>query len=194
MSRYQNPKFLEPMTLLEGLEGGEEVAPTTIDDTACLQETDRAPPTSAKVNKMCKKLNRSMAMGSGAMGAHLKRNPTCGKAGIKENYSWVHPCLIIKGDETTGKQIVVAIWVTCRLCKFKSLDCKAYRMKKKPGNCLSWTECIKHMENIHYFLDQKDLEETLADLRVHWDSLEESMARKRRIETEYQGQSTSGPR
>ena len=48
------------------LEGGEEVAPTTSDDIAYLQETDKAPPTLAKVNKMCKKFNLSIAMGSGA--------------------------------------------------------------------------------------------------------------------------------
>ena len=122
------------------LEGGEEVARTTADDTAWLQETDRAPPTRAKVNKMCKKFSRSMAMGSGAMGAPPKRNPKRRKAGIKENYSWVNPCFIIKENKvtckTTGKQIVVAIWATCRLCKFKSPDCRAYGVKTKPRNCL----------------------------------------------------------
>ena len=135
------------------LEGGEEVATTTADDTACLQETDRAPPNRVKVNKMCKKFSRSMAMGSGATGAPLKRNPKCRKAGIKENYSWVHPCFIIKEDKvtckTTGKQIVVAIWAICKLCKFKSPDCRAYGVKTKPGNCPSWTGCIKHVDNIH---------------------------------------------
>ena len=63
-------------------------------------------------------------------------------------------------------------------------------MKTKPSNCPSWTECIKHMEDIHYLLDQKDLEEALADPKAHWDSLEESKARKRGIEIWYQGQST----
>ena len=63
-------------------------------------------------------------------------------------------------------------------------------MKTKPGNCPSWTRCIKHVENIHYFLDQKDLEKALADPRAHWDSLEESKARKCGIETRYRGQST----
>ena len=46
------------------------------------------------------------------------------------------------------------------------------------------------MENIHYLLDPKDLEEALADRKAHWDNLEESKARKRGIETRYQGQST----
>ena len=91
--------------------------------------------------------------------------------------------------KTTGKQIVVAIWAICRLCKFKSPDCRAYGVKTKPSNCPSWTGCIKHVENIHYLLDQKDLEEALADPKAHWDCLEESKARKRGIETRYQGQS-----
>ena len=47
----------------------------------------------------------------------------------------------------------------------------------------------QHMENIHYLLDQKDLEEALAYPKAHWDSLEENKARKREIETRYQGQS-----
>ena len=80
------------------LEGGEEVAPTTADDITCLQEMDRAPPTHAKVNKMCKKFSRSIAMGSGEKGAPPKRNLKHWKAGIKENYIWVHPCFIITED------------------------------------------------------------------------------------------------
>ena len=135
-----------------------------------------------------------MVMGSGATGAPPKSNPTHRKAGIKKNYSWVDPCFIIKEDKVTckmtGKQIVVVIWATCRLCKFKSPDCRAYGMKTKPGNCPLWTECIKHVENIHYLLDQKDLEEVLADPKARWDILEESKARKRGIETRYHGQST----
>ena len=51
-------------------------------------------------------------------------------------------------------------------------------MKTKPSNCPSWTACIKYVENIHYLLDQKDLEEALADPKAHWDSLEESKGRK----------------
>ena len=106
-------------------------------------------------------------------GAPLKRNPKRQKVGIKENYSWVHPCFIIKEDKvtckTTSKQIVVAIWATCRLCKFKSPDCKVYGVQTKLGNCPLWTRYIKHVENIHYLLNRKDLEETLVDPKVHWD-------------------------
>ena len=61
------------------LEGGEEVASTTANDTAGLQKTDRALPTYAKVNKMCKKFDQSMVMGSVATEAPLKRNPKCQK-------------------------------------------------------------------------------------------------------------------
>ena len=175
------------------LKGGEEVAPTTADDTACLKETDMAPPTRAMVNKMCKKFSQSMAMGSGETGAPPKRNPKCWKVDIKENYNWVQLCFIIKYDKvtckTTSKQIVVAIWAICKLCKFKSLDCRAYGMKTKPTNCPSWTRCIKHVENIHYLLNRKDLDKALVDPKAHWDSLEESKARKHGIETQYQGQS-----
>ena len=123
------------------LESGEEIAPTTAGDTACLQEIDRTPCTHEKVNKMCKKFSRLMAMGSGATGKSPKRNPKCQKAGIKENYSWMHPCFIIIEDKVTcqmtGKQIVVAIWAICRLCKFKLPDCKVYGVKTKPANCPS---------------------------------------------------------
>ena len=83
------------------LEGGEEVALTTADDIACLQEMDRAPPTRVKVNKLCKKFNRSMAMGSGETVATPKRDPKRRKAGIQENYRWVHPCFIIKEYKVT---------------------------------------------------------------------------------------------
>ena len=46
------------------------------------------------------------------------------------------------------------------------------------------------MEDIHYLLNQKDLEEALVEPKAHWDCLEESKAKKRGIETRYQGQST----
>ena len=64
-----------------------------------------------------------------------------------------------------------------------------YGVKTKPKNCPSWSGCVQHVENIHYLLDPKDLEEALVDPKAHWDSLEENKARKRGIETRYQGQS-----
>ena len=45
------------------------------------------------------------------------------------------------------------------------------------------------MENVHYLLNPKDLEEALADPKAHWDNLEQSKARKRGTETRYQGKS-----
>ena len=66
--------------------------------------------------------------GVGRDGAPLKGNTKHWKASIKENYRCVHPCFDIKDYKvkckTTGKPIVVAIWATCRLCKFKSLIAK----------------------------------------------------------------------
>ena len=50
------------------LEVGEEVAPTAANDTARLEEMDRAQSTCARLNKMCKRFNRSMAMGLAAIG------------------------------------------------------------------------------------------------------------------------------
>ena len=76
-----------------------------------------------------------MAMGSAAAGAPPRRNPKRRKAGIKENYRWVLPCFDIKNVEmpckTTGKPILVAIWATCKLCKFNSPGCKAYGVENE---------------------------------------------------------------
>ena len=117
------------------LEAREEVAPTTANDTAYLGEMDRAPSTRSLLNKMCKRFNQSMAMGSVAMGAQPKRNPKHWKAGMKENYRWVQPCFNIKNAEvpykTTSKPIVVAIWATCKLCKFKSPGLKSVCSENK---------------------------------------------------------------
>ena len=92
--------------------------------------------------------------------------------------------------ERIGKPKVVALWTTCKICKFKSPHCRAYGVKTKPSNCPLWFGCVKHMENIHYFLNPKDLEEVLIDSKAYWDSLEESKVRKRGLEIQYQGQST----
>ena len=90
----------------------------------------------------------------------------------------------------TGKPKMVDIRETCKLCRFKLPGCKVYGMETKPGNCPSWSRCIRHMETIHYFLGPKDWEEALANPKAHWGCLEESKARKRGIETRFQGQST----
>ena len=51
------PKSFGTDNFVMYLEGGEELAHTTSDDTAYLQEMDRVPPTHPKVNKMCKKFS-----------------------------------------------------------------------------------------------------------------------------------------
>ena len=107
----------------------------------------------------------------------LKRNPKRQKAASKEHYRRVLPCFHVKKDEMpykrTNKPKVVAIWATCKLelCKFKSPGCRVYGLKTKPSNCPSWSRCVKHVENIHYLLDTKDLEEALANQKAHWNNL-----------------------
>ena len=58
-----------------GLELEEAAAPTTADETACLEEMDRALPIHANVKKMCNRSKESMVMGSTAMVELLKGNP-----------------------------------------------------------------------------------------------------------------------
>ena len=60
----------------------------------------------------------------------------------------------------------------------------------KLGNCLSWSECVQHIEDILYLVDSKYLEEALTDPKVHWDTSEESKVKKCAFETQFQGQST----
>ena len=91
--------------------------------TACLKEMDRALSIHLNVKKICKRFNQSMAMGLAAMGESPKRNPKRLKAANKEQYRWLLLCFHVKEDEMpykrTGKSKVVAIWATCKLCKFK---------------------------------------------------------------------------
>lgn len=116
------------------------------------------------------------------------------KIANKEHYNCVLSCFDLKHDTMLYKGIgrlkVVEIWETFKLCKFKSLCCKTYGVKTKPHNCASWFGCVKHVENIYYLDDPRDVEEALANPKAHWDSLKESEARKHEIETQYEGQST----
>ena len=154
---------------------------------------DRALPIHANVKKMCNRFKQSMAMVD-RDGGTPKRNLKRQKAANKEHYKWVLPCFHVKEDEMpckiTGKLKALAVWTTCKLCKFKSPGCRVYGVKTKAINCLSWSRCVKHVENIHYLLDPKDLEEVLANLKAHWHNLEETKARKHGLETRYQAQST----
>ena len=68
---------------------------------------------------------------------------------------------------------------------FQSVCCE-----DKISNCASWSGCVKHVENVHYLHDLKDVEEALTNPKAHWDDLEDRKARLRRVETQLQGQST----
>ena len=85
---------------------------------------------------------------------------------------------------------MLAIWATCKLCKYKNPDFKAFGVKSKISNCASWSGCVKHVENVHYLHDPKDVEEALANPKAHWNDLEDRKARLRGVDTRLQGQST----
>ena len=87
------------------------------------------------------------------------------------------------------KDWVLAIWATCKLCKYKKLDFKAFGVKTKISNCASWSGCVKHVENVHYLHNPKDVEEALARPKAHWDNLEDRKARLQGVDTRLQGQS-----
>ena len=92
----------------------------------------------------------------------------------------------INFDQRTS---LVAIWTTCKLCKYKKLDYKAFGVKTKISHCASWSGCVKHVENVHYLHDPKYVEESLTNPRAHWNNLEDRKARLRGVETLLQGQS-----
>ena len=43
---------------------------------------------------------------------------------------------------------------------------------------------MKHVENVHYLHDPKDVEEALANPKAQWDDLEDRKARLRGVETQ----------
>ena len=49
---------------------------------------------------------------------------------------------------------------------------------------------MKHVENVHYSHDPKDVEESLANPKAHWDDLKDRKARLHGVDTRLQGQST----
>ena len=109
-------------------------------------------------------------------------------------YKWVLPCYDVKevSKPCPGykKPKVLAIWATCKLCRYKDPDFKAFGVKTKISNCPSWSGCVKHVENLHYLHDPKDLEEALANPKAHWNDLEDKKGRLRGVETRLQGQTT----
>ena len=58
------------------------------------------------------------------------------------------------------------------------------------ANCALWSRCVKHVENMHYLHDPKDVEEALANPKAHWDNLEDRKARLWGVDTRLQGWST----
>ena len=127
-----------------------------------------------------------------------KRNVKCRKRtsrdrGPIQTYKWVVPCYdmnkVSKPRPRYKKDQVLEIWATCKLCKCKSLDFKAFGMKTKISKCASWSGCVKHVESVHYLHDLKDVEEDLANPKAHWDNLQDRKARLWGWETQLQGQS-----
>ena len=63
-------------------------------------------------------------------------------------------------------------------------------MKTRISNDPSWFGCVKHVQNMHYLHDLKDLEESIANPKAHGDNLKDRKARLHGVETQLQGQST----
>ena len=115
-----------------------------------------------------------------------KRNIKCRKHTTRERgpvqtYKWVLPCYdvneVSKSRPGYKRDQVLAICATSKLCKYKNPDFKAFGVKTKISNCASWSRCVKHVENVHYLHDPKDVEEALANSKAHWNDLEDSKAR-----------------
>ena len=72
---------------------------------------------------------------------------------------------------------MLAIWAICKLCKYKNPDFKTFGVKTKISNCASWSGCVKHVENVHYLHNPKDVGEALTNPKAHWDDWENRKAR-----------------
>ena len=81
------------------------------------------------------------------------------------------------------KDQVVAKSATCKLCKYKNPDSKAFGVKTKVSNCGSWSGCVKHVENVHNLHNQKDVEEALTNSKAYWNNLEDRKTRLRGVDT-----------
>ena len=110
-----------------------------------------------------------------------RQKRTMRERGPVQTYKWVVPCYdmkkVSKPRPRYKKDQVLTIWATCKLCKYKNPDFKAFGVKTKISNCASWSRCVKHVENVHYLHDPKDVEEALANPKAHWDDLEDRKAR-----------------
>ena len=123
-----------------------------------------------------------------------RKKRTRRERGPSQTYKWVVPCYnvneVSKLHPGYKKDQVLTIWATCKLCKYKNPDFKAFGVKTKISNCASWSGCMKHVENVHYLHDPKDVEEALTNPKAHWDDLDHRKARLRGVDTRLQGQST----
>ena len=69
--------------------------------------------------------------------------------------------------------------------RFQSVWCE-----DKISNCVLWSSYVKHVENVHYLHDPKDVEKALTNPKPHWDALEDRKARLWGLDIQLQGQST----
>ena len=69
---------------------------------------------------------------------------TTGECGPDQTYKWVVPCYdvnkVSKPRPGYEKDQVLTIWATCKLCKYKNPDFKAFSAKAKISNCASWLD------------------------------------------------------
>ena len=137
---------------------------------------------------------KNVQKGSAAKRNVKRQKRTTRERGPGQTYKWVIPCCDMKevSKPCPGykKDQVLAIWATCKLCKYKNPDFKAFGVKTKISNYASWYRCVKHIQSVHYLHDPKDVEETLTNPIAHWDDLEDRKARLRGLDTRLQGQST----
>ena len=68
---------------------------------------------------------------------------TTRERGPDQTYKWVVPCYdmneVSKLCPRYKKDQVLAIWATCKLCKYKNPDFKAFGVNTKISNCASWS-------------------------------------------------------
>ena len=112
-----------------------------------------------------------------------------------QTYRWVENCFLTKEVPDPHARLnkhlkPIGIWATCKLCLYKNPNVKALGVKTKTTHCPSWTGCVKHVENRHCLHTPEEIDEAIADPKVHWDNLEDKKARERGVETRRQGQST----
>ena len=104
--------------------------------------------------------------------ALAKRNVKCAKCTKREpvpgqTYKWLEKCYDMNKvvDRRPGlkKPKVIAIWVTCILCRYKNPDVRAYGVKTKRTNSPSWIGCVKHVQNTHFLHTPEEIDEAVAN-------------------------------